>query len=485
MKHLKFIFVMLVALGCARNIQRIDEPNASLITGTYNLDSLTFSLLISAYELVPEEYNSSFINLDSMGGFNIPITIEYPQSIFLKFGQSLGSMSDNRAIWMFIFPGDTINIDLSDSVKISCKNKNHQDFILNFRKLSDRIEKVRIKFPVQESVQKDTPIEFSLKQTDLRNRMREQIKAFINENNIQNQDFIRMAFLEADYITASRLIDYRLLNQIYYSKEVKVPSNFFFLADSLFTADCDFTVTFNYFNFLNRIQMQYDPAKIDSLLKSINYDPKNLTQEILLGRSLMYILNKDSITVATKYFDTYKPKIKNSVIIQQLDEQYKNKLAFLQNPSANNAFLTDLTGRSNKNSVLKQIIEDHKGKVIYVKFWGPWCGPCMAELPYDKMLIEEINPTNFAFVNLCVRTQKPDWEYTISNKKMLGYHYLLNDNQYNELSDLFKISGIPYHILIGKKGQILDNNAPSPGSAFMGGLDQTFVGELKRLTRLD
>jgi len=97
------------------------------------------------------------------------------------------------------------------------------------------------------------------------------------------------------------------------------------------------------------------------------------------------------------------------------------------------------------------------------------------------MLINQLNPTEFAFVNLCVKTKKEDWEYTISNKKMSGYHFFLNDNQYNELADLFNISGLPFHVIVGKDGKIVENNASAPGSAILNGLDQTFLNKIRGL----
>jgi hypothetical protein len=485
MKYLTSFLIILVVISCTRNVKMVPDSNSSLLTGSFHLDSMPGNIILSSYGLVPEEYNSTLINIDSSGKFKLPITIEYPQSIVLILGQSYGLMAGGRAIGLFIFPGDTLNIDLSDSIKITCKNKHHQDFIQNYLKLMDLLQKARMEFPFQESVQKDSPNDFRLKQDVFNDHLKDIIRTYISKNIILDQAFDKMAFLEADYISACHLLDYKWLNQIIYKKDVKVPKDYFLLADSLFTINSDFIVTQNYFDFLNRFQMKYAPDNIDSLLKLINYNPKNLTQDILLARCLVYILNKDSIQIASKYLDTYKPKIKNSTLKQKLDEQYKNRLAFLQNPSVKNASLTDLSDKSNKNSILKQIIEDHKGKVIYIKFWGPWCGPCMEELPYDKMLIKEINPSTFAFVNLCVRTKKTDWEYAISNKKMSGYHYLLSDEQYNELSALFNISGIPYHILIDGNGKIINNNAPSPGSVILGGLDKGFVSDLKRLTKQD
>jgi thiol-disulfide isomerase/thioredoxin len=292
-----------------------------------------------------------------------------------------------------------------------------------------------------------------------------------------------MAFREVEYIIASYLIDYKLLNEIIYKKKMEFPNGYFALADSLTNTINDNLITYNYFNFLNRLQILHPIEKIDSLLKFLNYNSNTLTQDVLLGRSLISVLNKDSIKIATKYFDKYKVIIKNPIIRKALDEQLNKKIAFIKNPKARNALLTDLSQKTTNNAVLKQVIKDHKGKVIYIKFWGPWCGPCMEELPFDKMLINQLNPTEFAFVNLCVKTKKEDWEYTISNKKISGFHYFLNDNQYNEIASAFNISGIPYHILIGKDGKIVENNAPSPGSSILNGLDQAFLNKLNALCK--
>jgi len=485
MRHLSGFIIIFFVLACNRNVERIPDLNASLITGRYYCDSLPSSLLLGSHNLVPEEYNSSLIKLDSNGRFKIPITIEYPQTLSIMVRRPTGPLMASQSIGLFIFPGDTINIDLSDSIKVKCNNSFHQDFILNYLTLIDLIQESQNEFPFHESVQKDSPEKFISKQIEFRNQLRENILTFIKENNIQNKEFHKMALLEAEYVTASHLIDYKLLNRIFHKREVELPKHYFSLADSLANIENDNHITYNYFSFLNRLQIIYSTEKIDTLLKLINYESKTLTQDILLGRSLLSVLNKDTIQVATKYFNTYKNKIRSTIIRQELDEQYNNKLAFLNNPKAKNAFLTDLSLKTDNNSIIKQVTKDHKGKIIYVKFWGPWCGPCMEELPFDKMLINELNPNEFAFVNLCVKTKKEDWEYTISNKKISGFHYLLNDNQYNELADLFNINGIPFHLLIGKDGKIIENNAPGPGSVFLDGLDQTFLNELKRLTTND
>ena len=37
----------------------------------------------------------------------------------------------------------------------------------------------------------------------------------------------------------------------------------------------------------------------------------------------------------------------------------------------------------------KASIEDYRGKVVVVNFWGTWCGPCKSELPHFNTLADE------------------------------------------------------------------------------------------------
>jgi hypothetical protein len=50
---------------------------------------------------------------------------------------------------------------------------------------------------------------------------------------------------------------------------------------------------------------------------------------------------------------------------------------------------------------------------------------------------------------------------------MTGDQYLLSSDEYNILSKLFNIHGVPTYVLIDKKGNILNKNAPRPGDGPM------------------
>ncbi len=33
-------------------------------------------------------------------------------------------------------------------------------------------------------------------------------------------------------------------------------------------------------------------------------------------------------------------------------------------------------------------LSDYKGKVVVLVFWGTWCGPCMAQVPHERELVQ-------------------------------------------------------------------------------------------------
>ena len=181
MRRLIGFLILLLVVGCKSNVKVVTDLNTCLITGTYHSsDSLLSSLLLASYNLVPEEYNNSLIQLDSVDSFKITIPIEYPQSLTILGRKSIGPMMSSQALGFFIFPGDTLDINFSDSIVIKCSNFQHQKFIQNYIKLADSIQTLRNGFPFQESVKNDSPEEFILKQITFRHLVREKVQLFID-----------------------------------------------------------------------------------------------------------------------------------------------------------------------------------------------------------------------------------------------------------------------------------------------------------------
>ena len=107
------------------------------------------------------------------------------------------------------------------------------------------------------------------------------------------------------------------------------------------------------------------------------------------------------------------------------------------------------------DKVFDAIMEKYKGKVVYVDFWATWCSPCRSGIERIKPLKEEMASENVAFVYITNQTS-PKTTYDNMIPTIKGEHYRVSADEWNILSGMFKISGIPHYALVGKNGSVIN-----------------------------
>ncbi|MBO9631640.1 MAG: TlpA family protein disulfide reductase [Chitinophagaceae bacterium] len=105
-------------------------------------------------------------------------------------------------------------------------------------------------------------------------------------------------------------------------------------------------------------------------------------------------------------------------------------------------------------------LSELSGKLVLVDVWATWCGPCKKEEPFWEKLTERFAGKDIVFTGLSIDQDKEAWKKYLSGKKLKGLQLHIGES--NELSAVYKISGIPRYLLFDKDGRIINIDAPRP-----------------------
>ncbi len=99
-------------------------------------------------------------------------------------------------------------------------------------------------------------------------------------------------------------------------------------------------------------------------------------------------------------------------------------------------------------------LEDLRGKLVLVDFWGTWCKGCIAEFPKLKKLAKALEGKDFVIVGIA-QDSKKDLEKFLSKKPLPWANVVDSDG---ELCTRFKVNVFPTTMLIDQKGNHVASN---------------------------
>jgi len=98
-------------------------------------------------------------------------------------------------------------------------------------------------------------------------------------------------------------------------------------------------------------------------------------------------------------------------------------------------------------------LSDHRGKVVFINFWGSWCAPCRDEAPDLQQLWEEYQDRNVMFIGVN--------RLDIENQALkfideFGLTYTNGNDVGDKITRSYRIQGMPESFVINQNGEIAE-----------------------------
>ena len=105
-------------------------------------------------------------------------------------------------------------------------------------------------------------------------------------------------------------------------------------------------------------------------------------------------------------------------------------------------------------------LSDFKGKVVYINFWGVYCGPCLGDITENAAKVQEkYKNKDVVFINICVDEIGDAWKNKLKDLKFDGINLVAEGWTKNPVCKDYNINGIPHYVLIDRDGKLVNNNA--------------------------
>lgn len=134
--------------------------------------------------------------------------------------------------------------------------------------------------------------------------------------------------------------------------------------------------------------------------------------------------------------------------------------------------LPDLAGKTVQ-------LEDYKGKVLVVDFWGSWCGPCRAELPYFEAAYKRYKDRGVAFLGINWERETTTAARLKAAKEFLkesGYTFPVVLDHERVAVNSYEVGAFPTLYLIDRTGRIRYRNV-----GLSDGIDEILEAQIESL----
>ena len=105
-------------------------------------------------------------------------------------------------------------------------------------------------------------------------------------------------------------------------------------------------------------------------------------------------------------------------------------------------------------------LQQYRGKVILLDFWGVWCGPCIAEMPNLKRVYATYKDQGFDIIGVSLDDKESELRDYIKEND-IQWRQIYSGKRWREdpLAQQYEITGVPEPWLIDRDGTLISHKA--------------------------
>ncbi|MFA9370228.1 MAG: TlpA family protein disulfide reductase [Labilibaculum antarcticum] len=405
---------------------------------------------------------------DSTGHFSITIPLQ-------KICKGMMTINNNRNSIVLI-PGDELGITIDgDSLVFNGTGASQNQFLYHLEKIKkcDKNELMRSWFTEKHTLDEI----FELFSNYITTRKTELDK--YNKNNTLPKEFVQFFNIETEvdnmFLTNYIPVVYsRITRQKIESSQLPVVANKFKTFSSM--QNDDYLIDPNYTSLFSSLIHEESQKRMDADSTLTKEDAKiSIIMDSLSGQTRENVLMLEIYfnltfrnTDAPKFIEAFN-KISTDPNCKKVVEREVNirnaKKAMIGAPLHQEILQTALHSSDEMALTIEDLVEQHKGKVVYLDIWSLGCGPCRMIMPESKKLKESLSnqPIEFIYTTVDGKLDKL-WAEVFKVSLTDKNHYRF-DNKFNsKLHKLLSITAVPTYLIIDKEGNLVSYNADRPGN---------------------